>query len=403
MAGVVAFARYIEKRAQRLSGRAWVFRAVNDWIGSSQKRRYFLLTGAPGSGKTAISAQLTLFSSGARTPREELPHLHSGCLSAVHFCRAADRNWCISKVFAESLALQLAKRYPEFSRALIEKSSDGRISIEVKLDVTGGTGTGVAIQNLNINTPSADDAFSCAVREPLEALLTTRPELGVVILVDALDESLVYSNGADIVGLLAHLEGLPAQVRFLLTSRDADRVVNEFGGSDLVLSAPKFSESNYADLHEYVDTRWSDPADLGPQAHRLKAVESMRLRQLIARKGNFLYVRFALDAAATERGIARRDEPPAARAGRSLPGIPESGGQTWPQEMVSRSRAADGSAGRGRRRPHRAPVAELHPPPRIGCAGTSQRPAAVHRRCGSDSSDLSRISAGILRPAVGNG
>jgi len=60
------------------------------------------------------------------------PHLApSTPLALFHFCSARDSRWMDPFVFAESLAMQLASRYPEFARALAEKSSDRQIRIEV--------------------------------------------------------------------------------------------------------------------------------------------------------------------------------------------------------------------------------------------------------------------------------
>ncbi|HTK08850.1 MAG TPA: ATP-binding protein [Ktedonobacteraceae bacterium] len=45
-------------------GREWVFQAINDWLADTRGARFFLLTGEPGCGKTAIASRLTQFSLG---------------------------------------------------------------------------------------------------------------------------------------------------------------------------------------------------------------------------------------------------------------------------------------------------------------------------------------------------
>ncbi|MBW4499646.1 MAG: ATP-binding protein [Scytonema hyalinum WJT4-NPBG1] len=40
------------------TGREWVFQKIYDWLFNPNASRYFLLTGKPGSGKTAIATHL---------------------------------------------------------------------------------------------------------------------------------------------------------------------------------------------------------------------------------------------------------------------------------------------------------------------------------------------------------
>jgi SpoVK/Ycf46/Vps4 family AAA+-type ATPase len=61
MSEAIDLSSYIIERTRNFSGRAWVFRAISEWVANPRQRRYFLLTGTPGSGKTAISARLAQF------------------------------------------------------------------------------------------------------------------------------------------------------------------------------------------------------------------------------------------------------------------------------------------------------------------------------------------------------
>lgn len=45
-------------------GREWVLQAVNDWLKEPKGARFFILTGDPGSGKSAISGRLWEFAGG---------------------------------------------------------------------------------------------------------------------------------------------------------------------------------------------------------------------------------------------------------------------------------------------------------------------------------------------------
>lgn len=93
-------------------------------------------------------------------------------------------------MFCESLALQLAARYPAFAKALAEKSEGRRIHLGVEQKVESGQVVGIIIRKLEVRGIPPEDAFVRVVREPLEALLDQKADLQVVILVDSLDEAL---------------------------------------------------------------------------------------------------------------------------------------------------------------------------------------------------------------------
>ena len=77
-----------------------------------------------------------------------------------------------------------------------------------------------------------------------------------VILVDALDEALGYSQDVNIVSLLAESSFLPTNVRFILTTRPDERVENQFRDTDgLILSSTEFDERNQQDLTQYINYR----------------------------------------------------------------------------------------------------------------------------------------------------
>ena len=59
------FSSYISERSEHFTGRDWVFRRIGAWLDApASTSRYFLLKGAPGSGKTSIAARLAALSRG---------------------------------------------------------------------------------------------------------------------------------------------------------------------------------------------------------------------------------------------------------------------------------------------------------------------------------------------------
>lgn len=234
---------------------------------------------------------------------DDLTHLSAGFLSAVHFCSARDRRWINPHVFTESLALQLAARYPAYAKALIEKSGDGQVQIMVTQrtgDVSGQV-AGVVIERLALSGTLAEDAFIRVIREPLEVLCREDVETRVVIVVDALDETLLYSGEVGIVSLLARADELPGNVRFLLTSRPDERVENELVNFDrLFLSAPEYDGLNQQDIRSYVASQVAHNTGLIGMVTGLTPTEIATLVQTITGKGqgNFQYVTFLLESIA---------------------------------------------------------------------------------------------------------
>jgi hypothetical protein len=305
---VIDFTSYITERATDFTGRDWVLQAVNNWLANPAGPRYFLLTGEPGSGKTAIASRLSQFSQGSVPPPAGTKRLTPHFISAVHFCSARDSCWINPYTFTESLTKQLAAHYPAYAQALAEKSGEGQIHIEVQQHIGHGQGTGIVTHRIDVSGGAVEDVFNRVVREPLEALYQSEFDQQIVILIDALDEALSYSGSTSIVPLLAHINELPLGVRFILTSRPDSRVEHAFLDVEtLALSATPFHESNQEDIRHYVQDRLKNNTLLMEKVTQLdsgRVVEQMIETIVSKAEGNFLYVRFLLNAIANgERSL----------------------------------------------------------------------------------------------------
>ena len=64
---VFDFSDFIVERTKNFTGREWIFRKIDRWLADPNRSRIFLLTGAPGSGKSAIMARLAEVSLGETT------------------------------------------------------------------------------------------------------------------------------------------------------------------------------------------------------------------------------------------------------------------------------------------------------------------------------------------------
>ena len=188
----IDFAPFIKERTSNFTGRDWVFGKIDAWLGNKDAGRVFLLTGEPGSGKTAIAARLAQFSAGEAEPPAGLQKLGPSFLAAVHFCSATASDWTDPRTFARSISLQLAS-IPEFALAL-KDVGDKEINIDVQQETgdvaDGATVTGVLIQNLVIRGLSGQEAFNRIVLDPLRTIYNAGYDKPIVMVVDSLDEAL---------------------------------------------------------------------------------------------------------------------------------------------------------------------------------------------------------------------
>jgi hypothetical protein len=128
---------YVSDRTQNFTGREWIFQAINDWLADPKAPRFFLITGEPGSGKTAFVARLYQLSleKDIDLSSQTLNKVKTPPLSAAYFCSARDSWSTDPRTFTESLASQLASKHPVYREALTKKISEGQqIQINVKLE-----------------------------------------------------------------------------------------------------------------------------------------------------------------------------------------------------------------------------------------------------------------------------
>lgn len=294
---------YVEERAKHFTAREWVFAALVEWalpVGP----RCFLLTGEPGSGKTAIASRIVQLN-GSPSPSEL-----RGLLSGYHFCSAGDLAWINPHVFISRLARQLAAHFPRYGKALLETAGDRAIHITVNQHVEGAAGpvSGVIIGHLDASGITPEDAWLRLVREPLEQLCHDTDPGPIVILVDALDEALAYSGRTNIATLLLNINVLPPQARLIVTLRPDSTLLRGFeriSARRCSLSDQTGTTRSKEDVRAYVTRFAIEHPDLEA---RLVGVTAPELASLIAERseGNFLYLRYSLDNLLGNHTITRQ-------------------------------------------------------------------------------------------------
>jgi len=259
----IDFGPFTTERTRDFTGREWVFEAIDQWLGRKDSPRYFLLTGEPGSGKTAVAVRLAQFSDGQASPPPGCAHLGPGFLRAVHFCRATASDWLDPRTFARSISLQLAA-IPAFAMAL-KDVGDEKITVQLMVDTVapGGIVTGMIVKNLVITNLHGQEAFNRIVLDPLRSIYNDGYDQPIFILVDSLDEALASATDGNIVDLLAGAQGLDGRVRFILTSRSEPRVENRFlSASGMSLSDPSHAGDYNRDIAGFVAERLAHDEEL---------------------------------------------------------------------------------------------------------------------------------------------
>jgi hypothetical protein len=276
-------------------GRDWVFQAIEQWLASADGPRFMILTGEPGSGKTAIAEELRRrmaapLSANVRSTIQD-------ALRAVHFCTARKSSSIDAIGFVRSISLQLANAVPAFYQALAATQEP-----YVRIDVTQTVGTAqqvTAIADLHLSGPSARRSFVVALIHPLLHMATSpdRP-VSLALLVDGLDESF-STDEPTITDLLGSAEELPGWVRIIATTRPLERVFLSLRHHRTIdLSSEQSAALNRTDLSSYVSAALSEiptVASNGTSAQQLAAAIERNAA------GNFLYCKLLLDDVAAGR------------------------------------------------------------------------------------------------------
>ncbi|MDF5730358.1 MAG: NACHT domain-containing protein [Rhizonema sp. PD38] len=277
----ISFERDIERLTESFTGREWIFEEIDRWL-QQDNERFFILTGEPGVGKSAIAAQIT------QTRKD---------IAAYHFCITRQISTVEPNNVLLSLAAQLVKYFPDYGEALINtvKPLFLKVNVEINIkNIRDSVVQGVVIENLHIHYPN--EALDIVLRRALGAL-PNPPKEPVSILIDSLDEAVTYSNENNLVTLLSNVDDLPSWVRFILTSRpDKQRVLSYFETlKPYYYHLNELSEKNKKDIHQYVDGRvLSEPIQV--QIQRFQVQSKALINQITElSKGNFLYTKVLLD------------------------------------------------------------------------------------------------------------
>ena len=280
----IAFTSDIARLTEKFTGRQWVFDDIDRWLRESEER-FFILTGEPGVGKSAIAAKLIQ----QRQAQQDL--------AAYHFCIARQISTIEPDNVLFSLAAQLINFFPDYAEALVNTIKPLHLSVDVEINIgtlKDSVVQGVVIENLHTQHPKK--SFDIILRQTLSAL-PNPPKKPILILIDSLDEAVTYSEEDNLVRLFSQVNDLPSWVRLMFTSRlDERRVLSHFKTlKPYHYHLDELSKKSLEDIHTYVDERVKTASVQG-QLQKYKVASTDLVEQLTKlSKGNFLYIKVLLD------------------------------------------------------------------------------------------------------------
>jgi WD40 repeat protein len=242
---IINYKELIDKSTKGFVGRGWVRDAVDVFL-SGKEPRHFLLVGEPGSGKTAFMADLVR--------RRGYPHHFIGKGSQISVTASLD--WRNPVRFAESIGYQLVRDYGGWTM----NWDDWGINVSQEVKDLKGLLVGAEVEQFQASPRPAGkpklsleqeveqfgpaariigifiDKFVMDVEQIIQQLLTTPlrtiaerwPERQLVLVIDGLDEAENYSNPRHNILKLLPNGSLPANVRFLLSSRPGQHLRSDF-------------------------------------------------------------------------------------------------------------------------------------------------------------------------------
>ncbi len=309
------FFSLISDKTRDFVGREWVFEKIGDWLDqdNNDREKYFIITGKAGSGKSTIAARLIEISNGdpkindKREDKETLSkvELVKDFLAASYVISFKDNLSTDAKTLAKSLSSQLASKFEEFKTELVNSiKTSNTYDIDIDTSQQQITANDVSGSNIIINIQGEStglSVFNDLVRNPLQSFLKNNPAKKIIFLIDGLDESILSAKEESytdsIISILSNLEGID-NIYFILTTRDHPNVLSKFRNSSTVLdiSSKMNLDSINSDVLSFIKLNLNKnfTYDKGQEELIKKIVNELVTKV----EGNFLYIKFVMDAIA---------------------------------------------------------------------------------------------------------
>ena len=274
------FSDYLNSGRRNFVGRRWFFkeleRTFKNGLGPPPG---VLITGPPGSGKSALMSQLICSRSSSES-------IHNNIIG-YHICKYFDKEKKKGASFVRNLVDQIAGSIPEYS------------------DVVKGSELIQRDLNYTRCSQGPVGCFDRAIIAPLKEL-NSPPEGLRYIVVDALDECFEEDDKTseifEIISQTVSNERFPIWLKLVLTSRNLAAVFIELPETLEKIALNSTDERNFGDIYLYIEKRFSDNTSFADRVlkavgltsnHRNKTFLVKELSKL--GEGNFLFVKNILE------------------------------------------------------------------------------------------------------------
>ena len=269
---VFDFTDFIISSRKEFTGRRWLTEELEQALEHNEKRGV-LLTGNPGSGKSAFLSHLLC-------SRTSSPVVHSRIL-AHHFCMHCDKKTQDGVSFVRNLANMMAAKMIKYRKRLLDDQFTSKVLYE---DCS----------------QDPEWCFEYAILKPLKEI-RPQPRDSWFILIDALDECL--NEKADIVNILkTKARRLPKWLKLIVSSRNESTIVAGLESFQRI-ELRSDSKENLEDIDTYLTLKVFSLKE--SVVERLKTSLTIRdndaptqiIVSNLAKKGegNFQYVKIVLD------------------------------------------------------------------------------------------------------------
>jgi len=271
------FTSYLNTAREGFIGRKWLFDRLEDILDKRTKElSAIIIVGEPGSGKSAIAAQLIC-------SRSSSLFVHKNILG-YHLCKHLDKMTQDGGKFVKNLVDMIARRIPRFMEIISSSSVIQRV-----------------LQEDCSRDPHG--CFEQAIVSPLKQLRAQSLERNLFfIVVDAIDECTSSDSGSiaitsSISELIRHkMVRLPSWLKLIITSRNDSKILKYFPKSLKVELFPSHA-SNMDDIELFITKTLYEHSSLFQKLQaffnfakegEISSLTSSLLRQS---QGNFLYVK----------------------------------------------------------------------------------------------------------------
>jgi hypothetical protein len=309
----------------RFLRRDWLAGQLLDKL-NEKNCRFVLLTAEPGAGKSTFMAQLANDNPAwlryfiRRDQREVLADVSDrSLLLRIGYQLAALRADLFSQ---EQLTISVVQRISdvgehgeavgvEVNRLAASPFYQKILQIEQQVRANQGRVVGLRVKELIFEPRllSVSDLVHLALIDPARTLQRSDPEEQIVILIDGLDEIGYHKMPENILALLTNCPALPANVRFVLTSRPPDESLRIFCDKQTSwlseITLDEQSPNIQADVNQFIRRLAAEPAFTQALQLAEGGAEAFALKASRRAHGNLGYV----DALARgiDHALARKD------------------------------------------------------------------------------------------------